>query len=213
MWTGFATRLHTHNVGSVTDNQRTSRAVQGIYPEQRPCLPCFGNSTHANRSSFLLVFFQGLVAWGRCARQFIARSRIAFWWVHHVDGSDCTQCQNQATQNLQRKLKRKVHGLQEEDFQRTQPHSAQTEAGNYQTVNHTFFGGVEPFHRSSTGAGIYEANAVTNQQREDDDKHHGLMGKEAAQECAAANHQDTSENHFCWANFVLQGAGNNNDKC
>ena len=114
---------------------------------------------------------------------------------------------------MQRKLKRKVHGLQEEDFQRTQPHSAQTEAGNYQTVNHTFFGGVEPFHRSSTGAGIHKANAVTNQQRENSDEHHWAVGEEAAQDCAAANHQDTSENHFCWANFVLQGAGNNNDKC
>ena len=213
MWTGFATRLHTHNVGSVTDNQRTSRAVQGIYPEQRPCLPCFGNSTHANRSSFLLVFFQGFVAWGRCTRQFVARCGVAFGWVYHVQSSSDTQNQNQDAQNLQREFKGVVHSLQEENLQRTQPHSAQAEASNYQAVNHTFFGWVEPFHRSSTGAGIYEANAATNQQREDDDKHHGLMGKEAAQECAAANHQDTSENHFCWANFVLQGAGNNNDKC
>ena len=31
--------------------------------------------------------------------------------------------------------------------------AAQAEASNYQAVNHTFFGWVQPFHRSSTGAG------------------------------------------------------------
>ena len=199
----FTAGLHAHNVGGVGNHHRTSRAVESVDKEQHPCLGALRDRCHANGSGFFLVFLQRLVGVQRNFGVMVTRRG-----VFHVKGGNRTQNQDQPAKHLQRQLQRPIKGLQEVNFQRSQPQGAEAETSHHQTVNQALFGGVEPLHGRRTGASVHKANTITDGQREQHSEPQWTVRHETTQDGTATHHQDAPENHLGRTNFVLHGPGN-----
>ena len=133
--------------------------------------------------------------------------------VFHVKGGNRTQNQDQPAKHLQRQLQRPIKGLQEVNFQRSQPQGAEAETSHHQTVNQALFGGVEPLHGRRTGASVHKANTITDGQREQHSEPQWTVRHETTQDGTATHHQDAPENHLLRTDLVLHGASYQHDGC